>query len=271
MPVRFLVTGIALILCLGLAGCGTGDEFIDEEGGPEPLPATPELVEGRTFISSPTTTSGVALRRGTLVQIGFSGDRLRASAGCGSIRARYSFVRGRLRTRDLAPSRRSCPGQLGRQQEWLYSLLGKPARMDTFEDGGALLVTAGNDFMEMIEPAATTSPQDRLEKHIWDMDRIESGEIKLDLTVGGKVPRVMFSENEVVFWRACNLGEVPAEWDDSTIETEGDLKVDFDCPQPHQVWSEALADVLNGPVMYSFRGQDLVLAGEGRSIVLTPG
>ena len=208
--------------------------------------------------------------RGTVVEIGFEGDRLLASAGCGRITARFEFRRGRLRTSDLKSSGKTCQGRLAKQQEWLVGFLGKPAWAHTFEDGGALLTGFRNDYMEMVESGESLDPKDRLERDLWEMDRIERGEIGLELPVDGKVPRLMFTDGTAVFWRACNLSEEPASWDDSTIETEGGMEVSSGCPQPHKVWAEALADVLNGPVRYSFRGHDLVLAGDGRSIVLTP-
>lgn len=135
--------------------------------------AAPQLA-GREFVSIGVTDGGAArpLVAGTKIQIGFTANEIRFSAGCNSMGGSYRIEGTRLFVNDVFTTEMGCDAERHAQDEWLSQLLGSGPTIrliiDTLAlDSGSIQVTL--DDREVAEPDA------KLVGPTWTVESIISG------------------------------------------------------------------------------------------------
>jgi heat shock protein HslJ len=145
MSARVWGATAALLLCL--TACGDSDDgsssTATDDGSSVAPPAagteaaTPEALDGKTFVS--TSVTGHKLVEGSTLRLVFEEGRLAVEAGCNTQSAAYTVDDSTLKwSGPPASTMMACPDPLAEQDLWLTDLFTAGAEMTVTEDGGTL-------------------------------------------------------------------------------------------------------------------------------------
>jgi heat shock protein HslJ len=167
--------GVAAVLVVGLAGCGSDSA---EQAG-DPASGGNGAGIGRTptgtFLSTEVTENGKPreLVTGTLISLRFEDGQVSANAGCNTMTGPARFADGTLVVSDLAMTEMGCPGTGRHEQDQFVAdfLTGAPAY--SF-DGTTLKLNTATVGM-VLGPREQVQPDLPLEGTRWDVTHTTQG------------------------------------------------------------------------------------------------
>jgi heat shock protein HslJ len=172
--IRALAAPAAVVLMLGLAGCGhdTVSQAHVEPQGPNTLPGSPTPTGD--FLSTSVTHGGApkTLVSGTRISLGFTDGQLRADAGCNTMSGPVRFDGGLLIVDQLAQTDMGCPDGRNTQDQFVATFLtAHPA----YSYDGTNLTLSNADTQIAFGPKQTVQPDLPLEGIHWDVTHITQG------------------------------------------------------------------------------------------------
>jgi heat shock protein HslJ len=255
---RRVAVGLAVLaLALAPAGCFG--------------PGLPEQLDGRQFLSTSVTESGVErpLVDDTRIRIGFADGRLSASAGCNSMGATYRIDGGRLLIGEAGVTEIGCDPPLQAQDEWLFAFLGsqpavRPSGVDLELEAAATVVRLLD--REVAEPGLT------LVGRVWTVDSIITGDAVSSVPEGVVATLAISGENRVAVATGCNQGGGLVEVGEGTLRFSEMILTERACDGPEGEMEAAVLAILEADVTdYSIEASVLTLTVDGRGLGLQAG
>lgn len=261
---------LALVLALGLAGCGD-----DDAADPGTGAGTPGPLDGQTWVATSVTEDGEErpLVEDSELWLTFGGGRMGIQAGCNTMSGPYTLEDGTLETGDLAATEIGCPDDLAEQDAWLVDLFASEVEVDRGEER---LTLADDGTTIELAPREVVSPDASLTDTTWELVAITRGNGP-DATASN-VPRDVTArlringDGSVEVDTGCSTGVGAAEIDGSAIVFQSLGVSEEACPgRAARTVEEAVLAGLQGRVEHEISDQQLTLTDAGTDADTDPG
>ena len=260
----FRLSGLLLAAALALVACSGGGGAASPAGSGRPaagVPATPEALDGRTFVS--TGMTGAALVEGSTVTLRFEGNQINVSAGCNQMSGAYAIVDGTVKTGMMATTEMACEQPLMAQDALIGAFLDGATATLT---GDTLTLTKGDVTLTLLDKEVAT-PDGTLEGPRWVVTDVQTGSTVSTVPVGATAA-LTFGPRTVAVEAGCNSGSGPYTVDGDTI-TFGPIGLTMmACPPDQMALEAAVLSVLQGDATYSIDADTLRLVNEPNGLHL---
>lgn len=286
MPAACVPIALAVLL-FGCVGAGAGSGPTASPATPAPPTAAPTTtpptptptpapsatmipVEGRTFLSTAVTESGVdrALVKNTRIRMQFVDGRVVASAGCNTMSGVYSSVGRTLRVDALITTEIGCDPARHAQDGWLGTFLSAGPTLAL--DGVNLVMEQGETDITLVD-RKVAEPDLSLVGPTWTVESVIDGDSAASFV--GLTAILVFSEDSRVrIDTGCNTGAATYVLDAAakTIRFSEIALTKRACTDgPGQMETAVLAVLGADSVTYGIESSLLTLAAGRRGLQLT--
>jgi heat shock protein HslJ len=264
MP-SFRLPGLLFAAALALAACsgGVGAASSAASGdAPAAVPATPEALDGRTFVA--TGMTGGSLVEGSTVTLTFDGNTIGVSVGCNQGNGAYGIVDGIVKLGPMATTEMACDP----------ALMAQDAAMTTFLDGATATVagdtltfTKGDVTLTLLDKEVAT-PDGTLEGPRWVVDAVQTGSTVSSVPAGATAA-MTFGARTIAVEAGCNTGSGPYTVEGDAI-TFGPIALTMmACPADKMALEAAVLSVLQGEATYEIDANTLRLVNGSNGLHLT--
>jgi heat shock protein HslJ len=264
----FRLPGLLLAVSLVLAACSSGGSAATANPSGDPaaaVPATPEALDGKTFLS--TGMTGASLVEGSIVTLTFKGNTIGVSAGCNQANGAYGIVDGVVKLGLLATTEMACEAPLMAQDTLITTFLdGSTATLS----GDTLTFAKGDVTLTLLDKEVAT-PDGTLEGPRWVVTDVQTGST-VSTVPAGATAALTFGPRTVAVEAGCNTGSGPYTDDGDTI-TFGPIALTMmACPPDKMALEAAVLSVLQGKATYAIDANTLRLVNEpnGLHLVAAP-
>lgn len=208
-------------------------------------------LDGETFTGDQAT--GFDLVPGTEVSVHFSGEEVRASAGCNTLFGHLEWSDERMVVGELASTEMGCDPLLHEQDEWLAQVLTTRPTVDLEEDTLTLTSSAGSLQLTRVRDAD-------LEGTTWRLEGLEKAEAVSSVPAGVEASlRIRDGHAQVDF--GCNTGSGSVHVSGSTLRFENLIATLMGCDEDAMEVEDHISAVLNASPRFEISGDRLHLRG----------
>jgi len=254
------IVGLAIVVLLSAVACGSNSSSVDSgSGSTAPGAPTRSTLDGRTFVSTSVTASGVdrPLAGGQPITMTFDGKTLRASPGCNGVGGTYSLDGDRLTVTELSSTAMACADTAAMDQDtWFGGLL---EAGPTLTLAGDQLTMTSADTVIVFVDRETADPDRPLVGTDWKLESIITGEVASSVPSGASAS-LQLPDGSHLTWQGCNSGGAPVPSMTPTSFTVGEMvSSQKGCVGPAAEVDAAMAGVLHSTVTYDIEGPVLHL------------
>jgi heat shock protein HslJ len=259
----------ALLLAIGLAGCGEATAPEDDAGVATDDGSGPTIADG-DYVSAEVT--GHDLVPGSDIRLGWHDGRLALNAGCNAMSGPASVVDDELRVRDLAGTEMGCAPALMDQDAWLADFVTAGPRVAL--DGDAFTLSSTTTQIRFTpEPTPEDQP---LEGTRWELESIQEGDVASSgplgpdtpVTDGGpRRPELRIAQGELSAFDGCNQLRGPVEITAETLRTTELLGTRRACVDQAATRTARLLGELLQESSYAVEGDRLTLSSGDLAMV----
>ena len=195
-----LMTAAMLMIA---ASCGDDDPAASDE------PVTPEILDGRTFLS--TEVTGQTLVADTRITLRFEADTLSVVAGCNTITGVYTVASDELVVGTMAQTRMACEEDLMAQDAWIIDLLTGSPDITLADD---VLTLASETTTVVFGDRARIATASALDGSAWTIESLETGGTTSEAPENAYLA---YDEGSLFVATGCNRGSAELEVGDGTV------------------------------------------------------
>lgn len=235
-----------VVVGLLLSGCGAA--LAPGEG----------LPDGRTFLSESVTEQGEPrpLVAGTRIRLSFSGDTVRADAGCNLLSGTARMDGDRLVVTNLGGTEMGCDEPRMAQDDWLIEFLG--GRPVLALDGDVLTLSDSRTVIRLSD-RRIADPDRPLRGTRWEVDTLVDGAVASSLPAGVSAYLTFTKGGQVTGYDGCNLFSGRYEVRDLAIIVSELISATRHCAGDAGVVGQSVLDVLREEMTYRIEARRLML------------